>query len=94
MNDAPSSASSEPVGPSSPHGDPARGPSASDVSSTASSRQSFDDDPYADRFGGEDTFSGAYFALELGKEWVRQNQTTAMIGAFAAGAFIGALMRD
>ena len=26
--------------------------------------------------------------------WVEQNQTLAMLGAFALGVFIGALMRD
>ena len=27
-------------------------------------------------------------------EWVRENQTVALLGAFAVGAFLGALMRD
>ncbi len=27
-------------------------------------------------------------------EWVEQNQTLAMLGAFALGVFIGAMMRD
>lgn len=40
-----------------------------------------------------DGFSEAQFALELGKEWIRQHQTAAMLGAFAIGAFVGALMR-
>ena len=33
-------------------------------------------------------------AFEVAKEWVRQNQTIAMIGAFAVGSFVGAMMRD
>lgn len=41
-----------------------------------------------------DTFDQTHLALELAKEWVRQHQTAAMIGAFAVGAFVGALMRD
>lgn len=27
-------------------------------------------------------------------DWVRENQTIAMLGAFAIGTFIGALLRD
>lgn len=27
-------------------------------------------------------------------DWIRENQAVAMLGAFALGAFIGALMRD
>lgn len=33
-------------------------------------------------------------ALEVAKAWVQEHQTAAMLGAFALGAFIGALMRD
>lgn len=33
-------------------------------------------------------------ALEMAKEWVRQHQMVSMLGAFAIGVFIGALMRD
>lgn len=32
--------------------------------------------------------------LEMAKDWVRRNQTTSMIGAFAVGVFIGAISRD
>lgn len=39
-------------------------------------------------------FAGSQFALEMAKEWVRQHQTAALVGAFAVGAFVGALMRD
>lgn len=93
MTDAPSNASSETYGAPSSHGDAAQGAPASAASPRGSADRPFGDDS-DDPFGGEDAFSGAYFALELGKEWVRQHQTTAMIGAFAVGAFIGALMRD
>lgn len=56
--------------------------------------RSFRDDAVDDGLGSGDAFSEAQFALQLGKEWVRQHQTVAMIGAFAVGAFVGALMRD
>ena len=41
-----------------------------------------------------DAFATSRFAVEMAKGWVRQHQTAAMVGAFAVGAFIGALMRD
>ena len=33
-------------------------------------------------------------AVSATVDWVRENQTVALLGAFAIGAFIGALMRD
>lgn len=59
-------------------------------------------DPYSHRttssFGddaaSDDAFSESQIAIEMAKEWVRQHQTAAMLGAFAVGAFVGALMRD
>jgi ElaB/YqjD/DUF883 family membrane-anchored ribosome-binding protein len=41
-----------------------------------------------------DAFATSRFAVEMAKKWVRQHQTAAMVGAFAVGTFIGALMRD
>ena len=32
--------------------------------------------------------------LASAADWVRENQTLAMVGAFAVGTFIGALLRD
>ncbi len=75
------------------YSDPARGPSAS-AASPDSANRSFGNDSFDDEIGGQDPFGEASFVLELGKEWVRQHQTVAMIGAFAVGAFVGALMRD
>jgi hypothetical protein len=37
--------------------------------------------------------SGA-FALDMARLWVQQHQKTAMLGAFALGTFVGALLRD
>lgn len=55
----------------------------------------FDEGSFDERsFDEADAFSEAHFALELSKEWVRQHQTVAMLGAFAVGAFVGALLRD
>jgi len=52
----------------------------------------------ASSFGEEhpsaDAFATSRFAMEMAKGWVRQHQTAAMVGAFAVGAFVGALMRD
>lgn len=31
--------------------------------------------------------------IHIAKSWIRENQTTAMLGAFAAGVFIGAISR-
>lgn len=41
-----------------------------------------------------DALEQSQLAVETAKEWVRENQTVAMIGAFAFGAFVGAMMRD
>ncbi|NBB74728.1 MAG: hypothetical protein GVY35_13745 [Bacteroidetes bacterium] len=41
-----------------------------------------------------DAFGQSQLAMEMAKTWVRQHQTAAMVGAFAVGAFVGALMRD
>jgi hypothetical protein len=38
--------------------------------------------------------SGAGFAYEMAKMWVQDNQKTVMLGAFATGVFLGALLRD
>lgn len=32
--------------------------------------------------------------LQMAKMWIQDNQTTAMLGAFAVGAFVGAILRD
>lgn len=34
------------------------------------------------------------FALEMARLWIKEHQTTTMLGAFAAGVFVGALFRD
>ena len=38
--------------------------------------------------------SGAGFAYEMAKMWIRDNQKTAMVGASATGVFLGTRMRD
>lgn len=37
---------------------------------------------------------GGGLPAEMAKSWLRENQTTAMMGAFAVGVFIGAITRD
>lgn len=34
------------------------------------------------------------FAWEMAKMWIKEHQTTAMLGAFAVGVFAGALFRE
>jgi len=42
----------------------------------------------------ESNASGAGFAYEMAKMWIRDHQKAVMVGAFATGVFLGALMRD
>lgn len=47
------------------------------------------------QFGNQSPFERqGESALEGVQQWVRQNQLVAVIGAFALGTFIGAMMRD
>lgn len=49
------------------------------------------------QFRGPSSFEGGgqgASALEGARQWVQQNQLMATLGAFALGAFIGAMMRD
>jgi hypothetical protein len=32
--------------------------------------------------------------MEMARMWVKEHQTATMLGAFAAGVFVGALSRD
>ncbi len=34
------------------------------------------------------------FALDMARMWVKEHQTATMLGAFAAGVFVGSLLRD
>lgn len=34
------------------------------------------------------------FALDMARLWVKEHQTTTMLGAFAVGVFVGSLLRD
>jgi len=34
------------------------------------------------------------FAMEMARMWVKEHQTTTMLGAFAVGVFVGSLSRD
>lgn len=38
--------------------------------------------------------SSASFAVDVARLWVREHQKPAMLGAFAVGVFVGALLRD
>jgi len=98
---------SGPSGPSgygrSEYGDSGFGDSAFDDSA-------FDDSGFSDGgFGASGFGAGSISSLqdiidlarmggglpaEMAKSWLRENQTTAMLGAFAVGVFIGAITRD
>ncbi len=49
---------------------------------------SLSDEPSLDEEG-----QGVAPLMEAALAWVRENQTLAMLGAFAAGVFVGVLMR-
>lgn len=60
---------------------------------------SFEDQAPEDPLGGAPgpAASGALepsLALELARSWVREHQNATMLGAFAAGVFVGSLLRD
>lgn len=38
--------------------------------------------------------SSATFALDVTRLWIEQHQKASMLGAFAVGVFIGAMLRD
>jgi hypothetical protein len=73
--------------------DPFAGPSSPE------GRQPYQEAGSASDFGGEASRGSAWrqqgrFAVQMAKAWVKDNQTTAMLGAFAVGVFIGAITRD
>lgn len=82
------SSSSDPTG-ASPE-DPTSEPSEHAGRSSFSREE---ESPFGDS-AADEAFSESQLAVEMAKEWVRQHQTAAMLGAFAVGAFVGALMRD
>ena len=50
------------------------------------------DDPFAG--AAEDGGMSPSFALKMARLWVKEHQKASMLGAFAAGVFIGAMVRD
>lgn len=42
---------------------------------------------------GQEEMGGA-FAVDMARLWVKQHQKATMLGAFAVGVFVGALLRD
>lgn len=54
-----------------------------------------DSPPWAseeDAPGGDDLSPS--FAVDVARLWVRRHQKASMLGAFAVGVFVGALLRD
>lgn len=64
-------------------------------------------EPHSHEFPGEESaefgtlpnqtqgrWSQAAFAFSAAKHWVREHQKASMLGALAAGVFIGVLIRD
>jgi len=63
--------------------------------STAESRERSDTGPAPPGDHQSMSFGdGATIALDMAQVWIKENQTTTMLGAFAAGVFVGALFRD
>jgi len=101
FSDDPSSSSSRgasPPGSSEPDSE-AEGPTA-----PADGPEAFGRDPFADAdanpFSGGEAGGGpsrndqVRMAWDLTRMWVKEHQTAAMLGAFAAGVFVGAYVRD
>lgn len=69
-------------------------PNATDSDSSAASQRP---DPPEWEAGLENPSaegSSASFALEGARLWVQQHQKASMLGAFAVGVFVGAMLRD
>lgn len=77
-----------------------------DASASSSPDPSFSQ-PFSDEFAGPERDEsgtdaqqtgegpdGTSFALSAAKHWVRQHQKASMLGALAAGVFVGVLIRD
>lgn len=91
-------------------GSRSRGSGSSDFNPSGFDEAEFDEAGFSDDgFGGSGFGPGSVSSLqdmidlarmggglpaEMAKSWIRENQTSAMIGAFAVGVFIGALSRD
>jgi len=91
-------------------GSRSRGSGSSGFEPSGFEETEFDDAGFSDgNFGGSGFGPGSISSLqdiidlarmggglpaEMAKSWIRENQTTAMIGAFAVGVFIGAISRD
>lgn len=78
--------------PGTTRGSEAEAPFGADAFDGPDEGPSFDSSggPMPDGMGGD----SAGFAYEMAKMWVRDHQKTAMVGAFATGVFLGALLRD
>lgn len=72
--------------------------SDTDAPFSSSPGPEFDQDWEADAPSSENRSSSwgdrSAFALDMARMWVKTNQTKAMLGAFAAGVFVGSLVRD
>lgn len=72
--------------------DPFSSPSSSVNGPEAPSWEAGNDDPWADR--SQVQGMSASLALDMARLWVQRHQKASMLGAFAVGTFIGALLRD
>lgn len=55
-----------------------------------------DDNPFSggEALGGSSRQDQARMAWDMARMWVKEHQTATMLGAFAAGVFVGAYVRD
>lgn len=51
-------------------------------------------DPPAWGDAPEDEQGASSFATDMARLWVRRHQKASMLGAFAVGVFVGAMLRD
>ena len=79
-------------------------PETGEQASPPDPSDAFGRDPFSDAddspFSGGDPMDGpsrqdqARMAWDMTRMWVKEHQTAAMLGAFAAGVFVGAYVRD
>jgi len=73
-------------------GEPYSGPSRAGKDQHAPPWEQEGGDPFAE--GPEEGEMSPSFALKMARLWVKRHQKASMLGAFAVGVFIGAMVRD
>lgn len=76
--------------------DPSADPDAPDPFSSPSSAPNGPEAPpwASDPEASGPDMSSASFAADVARMWVQRNQKATMLGAFAVGVFVGAMLRE